>query len=216
MHDMRSIVDDIATIRSRRTELAAMRPDDPVLASELSVLEAKASLFAEMCVRHHRINLCQAGFVYGSLLRHPADGEVALAVRLGDRVEIVQGPDAREGEITIAEATAILGRRIGRGLAFRDWHAAGRSLGEREDDLFMKGPRGADLRRALDRYAPAGVENVTDGQPAATPPTPAEASTEAAPAERVDRETPRAADMAPPTAKPRRTRTDQLTPDLFG
>lgn len=120
MPDMRSIVENIAAIRARRLELATIRPVDPQEASELGDLEARHSLFEDMCLRHHRLNLCQAGFGYGRILRHPADEEAGVIVRLGDMVEIVEGADARPGEVSIVEATTIMARRLGRGLAFRD------------------------------------------------------------------------------------------------
>lgn len=213
MQDMRSIAENIGSIRERRSELAALKPVDRRLAEELSDLEARASLFAETCVRYHRINLCQAGFVYGDVLRHPADPGVGVAVRLGDRVEFVEGVDVPQGEMTIAAATALLGARVGRGLAFRDWHDDDRSIGQREDDLFMRGPRSEALRRSLARLGNPGSEG-RDGAAAiledmlglpAISSTPAgSASTEPAPR------------IATGRVRASRARSDERMPDLFG
>jgi hypothetical protein len=219
MQDMRSIAENIGSIRKRRQELAALKPVDRGLAEELSDLEARASLFAETCVRHHRINLCQAGFVYGDVLRHPADPDVAVSVRLGDRVEAIEGLDAPAGEITIAAATALLGARVGRGLAFRDWHAGGRSLGQREDDLLMNGPRGAALRSALDRLGPPAMQarDVPDRTETASDTTGTVTDTATAPAVDDIRTTPASQATARTQAsRPRRSRSDDQTPDLFG
>ena len=217
MQDLRSIAENIAVIRIRRSELAAMKPVDRGLAEELSDLEARTSLFEETCTRHHRVNLCQAGFVYGDVLRHPAHPDVGVAVRLGDKVEIVEGMSGIGSEMTIVQATALLDRTEVGSPPFRDWHVDGRSLGQREDDLIMHGPRGETLRRSLARI---GVATDDDDVPVVPPTSPRPAATHS-PGSTAIVET--GIVTGPPSAKPAsgprrppRPVMDDRMPDLFG
>lgn len=194
MNDMRTIAENIAAIRARRMELATIRPTDPRDAGELGDLEAVNSRFEDMCLRYHRLNLCQAGFGYGQVLRHPADADTGVLVRLGDQVEIVEGSDVRPGELSIMDATTIMARRLGRGLAFRDWHADGRSLGDREDEIFL-----ARIG------CPSPPRSHADAVAASTPTLEVVPSLDRSPSE---------AKSTPVRA--RRSRQDDLTPDLFG
>jgi hypothetical protein len=197
MNDMRGIAERIPAILRRRSELVAAGPADRAEREELSGLESDASRFDDMCIRHHRLNLCQAGLVFGDVLRHPADPLAGASVRLGDMVEIVEGPDARQGEMPIMEATALMARRLGRGLAFRDWSLAGVSLGAREDALL----------RERSGLPPAAAPQA--------PPSPPASDGETRPASSPESAAPTAAE--PRTApRPRRARHDDRTPDLFG
>lgn len=221
MQDIRAIAENIVAIRARRSELVASGTVEAALAAELSDLEARDSLFTDICIGHHRVNLCQAGFVYGEVLRHPVDPQAGIVVRLADRVEIVDGPDACAGEMTILEATVLIGRRAGVGAAFRDWHAGGRSLGRREDDLLMGSPRGEALKRSLLRIGTDAVERedrapVTDPAPS-EPPSMAKAKarpTTSASTPATDARAPK----RPTSTSTRKARTDadERMPDLFG
>ena len=196
---MKEIIREFPFIKARRKELLALMALTQEEAKELSDLEAKHSLFDDLCMRVHLLNLCKAGFLYGEMLRHPVDPAVGIEVRLRDQVVIVEGPDAGPQEMSIIEASRILGNRMKRGAALRLWEANGVTLGDREDAL-KKQKDG--LKPSINLVPLADHSHVKD-----TPDSRQQDEAENSSAE---------AGIPKGKAKKRKQQEDTLTLDLFG
>lgn len=121
------IVRDLPRIKIRHAAILASAQEGVASSDdlvELSTLESDLQAFARMCIRTGPICLMQAGFVWNDELRHPALPGFAARVRLADHV------DTDEGEMTISEATILVARRSGKGIALADWHARGIRIGQ--------------------------------------------------------------------------------------
>ena len=120
------IVRDLPAVRTAHEETLAQARSGTASRAVLTVLaraEAEIAVFDRSCIGHVPHCLMATGLVWDDVLRHPLAPGLEARVRLGDRVEV-------EGEeIGIAEATALVARRAGRGAAIADWHRGPLRLG---------------------------------------------------------------------------------------
>ena len=205
MHDMRAIAERIVTTRARRDELAALHPQDEASRLELTALEGDVSRFDDMCIGLRRTNLCRDGCVYGQMLRHPADSDVVVVVRTGDRVEFVKGQDTPDGEISIMEATRIVVRRTGRGASVRDWRRDGDGVSLRELEDAAR-----HVERGTTEPTPPTTERKAPVRQIPEPVTGGDRS------DQVGGEPPETRPPAQARAPKARTKPDDRTIDLFG
>lgn len=92
--------------------------------ASLAVADAELCAFEDMCMRRKRQHLMSTGLNWGDQLRHPAAPGVVALVRCSDLVEC-QG-----SEMTIAEATSLVARTAGKGVAIADWNHGRIRLGD--------------------------------------------------------------------------------------
>lgn len=121
------IVRDLEGIRRDREDglaLVSTGAATSVDRDTLAIADAELCAFEDMCMRRTRHHLMSTGLEWGDQLRHPAAPGLVASVRCSDLVEC-QG-----SEITIAEATSLVARAAGRGVAIADWSHGRIRLGD--------------------------------------------------------------------------------------